>query len=382
MSVEITNPFPSGIAKFDPIIREDYSVNVIVVGCGGTGGRLIPVLAQHIANHNRAFLNGDSTLPVQGTMCLYIVDFDVVEPKNLKRQNFFAFDVGRGKAEVLAERMSALYGLDVISFKGTYKEFSDNTKMRATYNNIIFDCTDNIEARRSIESHANSYSAPIIISCGNEDTYGQVMISVGSIGEAERYQQTIRNFQAVSDQIAIGNGSLVKYYTFLPTLLDLNPLLQDKVKESCADMRLVNDQSMPINMLVANIAYNAFYNIISRKKLDYHSVSCSINNVYTTKFITDPFYLRKVYAKALYCSDSDETIELALESNRRVRPHIFKEDTLQPLLSKYKNAYLPHLKMALLLNYSLSPSAQIAIKKIINEITAGTYNFDSPVSFS
>jgi molybdopterin/thiamine biosynthesis adenylyltransferase len=45
---------------------------------------------------------------------IYLVDDDVVEGKNLLRQNFISVDIGQYKARVLAQRYRKAYGNNVI----------------------------------------------------------------------------------------------------------------------------------------------------------------------------------------------------------------------------------------------------------------------------
>jgi tRNA A37 threonylcarbamoyladenosine dehydratase len=63
-------------------------LQIIVAGCGGTGARLIGPLIKIV--------------PPQTQIHLY--DADRVETRNLLRQHFIQEDVGKCKAEVLAER--------------------------------------------------------------------------------------------------------------------------------------------------------------------------------------------------------------------------------------------------------------------------------------
>ena len=70
-------------------------VKIIVLGAGGTGGYLIPHL------YRIAFANGNRSYRI------IICDGDIVERKNLIRQNFIEQDIGRNKASVLAKRTAA-----------------------------------------------------------------------------------------------------------------------------------------------------------------------------------------------------------------------------------------------------------------------------------
>ena len=74
-------------------------VKVIIIGAGGTGGYVIPHL------YRIGFAAGRP-------MRIIVCDGDVVESKNLIRQNFVEQDIGRNKAQVLAERYSAAFGIE------------------------------------------------------------------------------------------------------------------------------------------------------------------------------------------------------------------------------------------------------------------------------
>lgn len=72
-------------------------VKIIILGAGGTGGYVIPHLYRIAFAADRQ-------------MRIIVCDGDVVEGKNLIRQNFVEQDIGRNKAQVLAERYSAAFG--------------------------------------------------------------------------------------------------------------------------------------------------------------------------------------------------------------------------------------------------------------------------------
>lgn len=55
------------------------STTVFVVGCGGTGGRIIPLLAQHITNHNNEIsTNPSHRQNLKHPFKLVLIDADVV----------------------------------------------------------------------------------------------------------------------------------------------------------------------------------------------------------------------------------------------------------------------------------------------------------------
>ena len=73
-------------------------VKIVQLGAGGTGGHIAPHLYRLLYSLNR---------PVRYIIC----DGDVVEEKNLVRQNFTPADLGENKAQVLAERYSTVFGM-------------------------------------------------------------------------------------------------------------------------------------------------------------------------------------------------------------------------------------------------------------------------------
>ena len=74
-------------------------VKIVMIGAGGTGGHIAPHLYRLLYALER---------PVQFIVC----DGDIVEEKNLVRQNFTRADLGLNKARVVAERYSNVFGLE------------------------------------------------------------------------------------------------------------------------------------------------------------------------------------------------------------------------------------------------------------------------------
>lgn len=70
---------------------ENRPVKIVMLGAGGTGGHIAPHLYRLLYALER---------PVRFILC----DGDIVEEKNLVRQNFTPADLGENKAKVLAER--------------------------------------------------------------------------------------------------------------------------------------------------------------------------------------------------------------------------------------------------------------------------------------
>ena len=74
-------------------------VQVLIIGAGGTGGYVIPHLYRIAFASNRP-------------CSVIIADGDIVERKNLIRQNFAECDIGENKAVVMAERYAEVFGIE------------------------------------------------------------------------------------------------------------------------------------------------------------------------------------------------------------------------------------------------------------------------------
>lgn len=147
-----------------PIITSSLAaatrLRIIVVGAGGTGGRLIPPLMQVLRQ-------GDSVA---------IMDGDHVEDRNLARQNFRARDVGENKAEVMARRYQR-DGIEVNAFASMLSMDNWRSVIAAPTNHLVFlGCVDNPTARVTIQTIMRQTRA-LWIDGGNEMRGGQVILS-------------------------------------------------------------------------------------------------------------------------------------------------------------------------------------------------------------
>ena len=115
---------------------------IVVIGCGGTGSYIIGNLARQ-----------DYTP--------FLIDGDVVEEKNLKRQEFFENDINKYKSQVFGER----YGLP--------------------YSTVIISAVDNNGTRALIDEmfHMEKYPDFVYIGSGNGKRNGQVYVALKKDGE-------------------------------------------------------------------------------------------------------------------------------------------------------------------------------------------------------
>lgn len=109
-------------------------------------------------------------LAYSGFRNITFMDPDVVEMTNLNRQVFLYDAVGLSKAEILAERLNKLFGIDA-QLRVTY--FRRDTDI-SPYD-AIFDCVDNFETR-IVLSETCQDQKKVLISGGTSADAGQVVV--------------------------------------------------------------------------------------------------------------------------------------------------------------------------------------------------------------
>lgn len=252
----------------------------VVVGCGGTGSRLVPLLAQFI-----------KTCQWVIDPVIFLVDDDKVEEKNLLRQNFINQDVGKYKAEVLATRYARAYNINIIPitkrvktqglevFSDIYKPTNGNISGNLK-SSLIISCVDSMAARLAILSEFNSvwnYNG-IFLDSGNEDTYGQVLISNPYILLYKDYKESTSERLNLPSLLPI--TSKINY---IPIDLPFYTSTQDKPQEkSCADL----DQTMAINALMATTMFGVIQNILYSRTFNYYRLNVSLSG--TTPVYQNP----------------------------------------------------------------------------------------------
>lgn len=183
--------FPNLSTDYRGVVTTD-KWQVVLVGAGGVGARLAPLLIKHLTN-------GD---------ILHIIDGDLVEAKNLSRQHFIPADIGVPKAQVVAQRARATAPRDGIEVgfspmmldAVTLPDFASaicwhhprsglelfgerhRDHRRST---LLITAVDTLAARKAIKAaiipslttvSADKVSNLIWIDCGNSFSSGQAMV--------------------------------------------------------------------------------------------------------------------------------------------------------------------------------------------------------------
>jgi molybdopterin/thiamine biosynthesis adenylyltransferase len=241
----------------------DKPVKIIMLGGGGTGG--------HIAPHLYRLLH---TLDRQ--VEVIIADGDIVEEKNLVRQNFISADLGRNKAQVLAERYSSAFGMEA-HYIPDFIECGDklfelirpHTYLSSPYSSqrleglvILIGAVDNNRSRQLCHQVFNKADNLIYIDSGNGEYTGQVVCGIRRKGRT--YYKPIG----------------VVY----PDIFDDTDKFPTEL--SCAEAAVSAPQSIVANLMAATAVISYLYNILVLGNIETRSVTFSTKTVNLKPIIT------------------------------------------------------------------------------------------------
>lgn len=224
-------------------------IKIVVLGAGGTGGYVIPHL------YRIAFATAR-------IVRIIICDGDIVEEKNLIRQNFVEQDIGQNKAQVLARRYSAAFGIqcEYISrfveselelYRLTSPDFYSNVwnDTQETQRVILIGCMDNNKSRQICHSVFCKQKELIYIDSGNGEHTGQVVCGVRQSGRT----------------------------TYKPVCSLYPDMLKDEDKFpselSCAERSVTAPQTVVANLTAATAITSFLYNLL---------ISCDLKTRYVT----------------------------------------------------------------------------------------------------
>lgn len=251
------------------------NLNLILIGCGGTGGWAYRDLQRIITLYSK---DNPSTLNK-----LILVERDSVEVKNTFRQIFTLNDLDKNKADALFEKYT-YPNIDFFpsNFKVLiYKKYLLDDPNRTDYldhfldfnivekfsnkNNltIAISAIDNNLSRIAVHNlFKNSEFDHYIIDAGNEDTYGQTTVTTYTPHLAEKF-------------------SLKTFWEIHPEMLAYNDGV--KAGPSCADhdVRTANEgveQTMSANIINANILSDIVERIVFKKGKIPNEISFSVDS--------------------------------------------------------------------------------------------------------
>lgn len=235
-------------------------VKIVMLGCGGTGGHAAPHLYRllYALDRNVRFI---------------IADGDIVEQKNLVRQNFIEADLGQNKAKVLAERYSTVFGIkaeyipefiedeqrltELVTPKREYGRYSipSSDEQSQTELVILIGVVDNNRSRQLCDSVFKKVSPLIYIDSGNGEHTGQVVCGIRNKNKT------------IYKPVGSAYPDILKEKDKFPTEL------------SCAEASVSAPQSIVANIMAATAVVNFVYNILVQGEIKVRSVSFSTKSI-------------------------------------------------------------------------------------------------------
>lgn len=131
-----------------------------VVGVGGTGSLFARDLPQLLIGTKHSMV---------------LIDGDVVEEKNIRRQSYQLQDVGMNKAIALARKLNSFYSINCAAIDKyvTDKELIAEIKRRDTVP-VIVGCVDNDNTRKLLEKTFKTLDSAVYIDSANSEYSGNV----------------------------------------------------------------------------------------------------------------------------------------------------------------------------------------------------------------
>lgn len=293
--------------------------NVVLIGAGGTGSRLMPMLCQLI----RSSIRRHNPLSWIENINLWVVDGDTVEHKNLVRQNFIERDVGKNKAQVVADRYSAAFDIPI---KAITRYITPNDSLvyetplgaesfaSALRNAVIIVAVDSAEARRILLSNFLGHSLnQFWVDAGNEDDFGQVRIFTPHVwvynpSSSQTLEKTKEYLlQGLPEMIP---SRLMIDYLPMP-IRHYFELGQSAQEQSCAEL----PQTLAINSIMANLILANVQNFIQLRNFNYDCQYYSLQGNMTTTQLSAPLlaqrYIDSAWANNNHSAgkEADKTLE-------------------------------------------------------------------------
>lgn len=223
-----------------PVNLLNRSVNIVVIGCGGTGSALTIGLV-HLHQALLAFGHPHG-------LHVTVIDGDRISHANCVRQPFSENEIGLYKADVLVNRINLFWGLD---WRAEIRYVGSGSSFRQTPE-LLISCVDTRAARREITKSTAYRDCSYWLDLGNNADSGQFVLG-----------------QPNTD-------SCPKGVTRIPTVADLFPEIIDPALDakdklpSCSALEALESQSPFVNQTLAYHALGMLAQFFRRGRLSYH----------------------------------------------------------------------------------------------------------------
>ncbi len=232
-------------------------VHLTLVGCGGTGSHIASGLV------SIAMVLAERNVP----MDMLFIDPDRVEPKNVGRQLFSLADVGKPKAEVIADRLNRSFGLRIGADVRAIDRL--DTFMAADYENalnVVVGAVDNPAARLLLAAAVVEARGRLwYVDCGNKNHSGQV--ALGNISDRLK----------MIDSIGLGLiDRLPAPQLLYPDLIATPKAKKSKRGPSCAEATAAGEQALMINRAIAAWACSMLSDFLITRDLKYFALAVDL----------------------------------------------------------------------------------------------------------
>ncbi len=220
------------------------TVNIVVVGIGGTGSEVLANLA-----------SVDYAIRELGHPGLHVAawDGDKVERPNIGRQKFYPADIGQNKAIVSVQRINYLFGLN---WSAEPRHFLPEQSLDNQCD-LLISCVDKAKVRAEIATAPLSTKSGLLwLDTGNGSHTGQVIL--GHLGDSNKKSE--RRLPNVFD-----------YYPELASITDNDA-------PSCSMEEALAHQDLPINRTIANVVMQIVWMLLRHGGLHHQGCYVDIRN--------------------------------------------------------------------------------------------------------
>jgi PRTRC genetic system ThiF family protein len=215
-------------------------VNILLIGCGGTGG----TVASGLVHLHQALLAFGHPYGLHVTL----VDGDTISPTNCVRQPFSESEIGLYKADVLATRINLFWGL---AWNSDIRFLDEGWTARLPPDFII-SCVDTRKARKLITQSSAYQSSAYWLDLGNNAETGQFVLGEPHTREPKD-----------------GHVRLPNVADLFPEIIDERLDAKDKLP-SCSAVEALESQSPFVNQTLAYQALAMLAQLFRHGKLCYH----------------------------------------------------------------------------------------------------------------
>ena len=258
--MKTTNLLTSTPAPVRLHIPDFRRVSITLVGVGGTGSHIasgLVAIAQQL---------GDRGIATD----ILFVDPDIVEQKNVGRQLFSVADIGKPKAQVVAERLNAAFGTR-IGASARAIEAQDifvPVALPETLD-VVIGAVDNAAARRVLAQVVKQAGGQLwYLDCGNENHSGQ--IALGNIADAK----DLRGAVALGMIDRLPAPALVYPDLMRPPSRSKRRTGGEKSRAaSCAELTASGEQSLMVNRVIAAYALELLHAFLVTREVKWFALA-------------------------------------------------------------------------------------------------------------